>query len=206
MAESMKTHWDMVYAQKTDDQLSWHQDDPAVSLALIEKVDATSASSVIDVGGGASRLVDCLLAKRFRDLTVLDLSQVALGNARNRLGKTADDVVWLSQDVTSWMPARSYDIWHDRAVFHFLVDQSDREKYVDHMVSALPIGGHSIIATFAPDGPSRCSGMPVVRYSPDELADHLADNFEPISHHSHMHYTPWGMGQSFQFSLFRRIR
>ena len=206
MTADRKTHWDIVYGEKSEAQLSWHQDDPAVSLDLIGLAGVTAESSVIDIGGGTSRLAGALLEKGLRDVTVLDLSQVALDAARDRLGPAGDSVTWIAADITQWTPDRQYDLWHDRAVFHFLVDAAERAAYLERLAQGVAIGGHAIIATFAPDGPETCSGLPVARYSPDDLAALLQDRFDLLAHRHHLHQTPWGKGQPFQFSLFRRFR
>ena len=205
MTVDRKAHWDTVYGEKSEAQLSWHQEDPRVSLELIEMAGATANSSVIDVGGGTSRLADALLAMGLSDITVLDLSQVALDVARDRLGRAGETVKWISTDITTWDADRKYDLWHDRAVFHFLVEAAERAAYLDRLARGVGIGGHAIIATFAPDGPETCSGLPVARYSPGDLAELLGDSFEPVAHRHHLHQTPWGKSQSFQFGLFRRF-
>lgn len=206
MTVGRKTHWDTVYGEKSDAQLSWHQDDPRVSLELIEMAGVTANSSVIDIGGGTSRLAGALLGRGLHDVTVLDLSKVALDVARERLGEAGETVTWVTADITSWTPDRQFDLWHDRAVFHFLVNAADRATYLESLTRGVKIGGHAIIATFAPDGPETCSGLPVARYSPGELAALLGENFAPVAHRHHLHRTPSGKGQSFQFSLLRRFR
>lgn len=206
MTIDRKAHWDNVYGEKSEAQLSWHQDDPGVSLELIAMTGLTSVSSVIDIGGGTSRLASALLAMGLNDVTVLDLSQVALDAARDRLGQAGETVTWISADITSWVPDRPYDLWHDRAVFHFLVDRSERAAYLKNLERGVGIGGHAIIATFAPDGPETCSGLPVARYSPGDLAELLEENFELVAERHPLHHTPSGKSQSFQFSLFRRRR
>ncbi|GAB4511050.1 MAG: class I SAM-dependent methyltransferase [Roseibium sp.] len=206
MTTDRKTHWNAVYGAKTEAELSWHQDEPTASLELIETAGITPASSVIDVGGGTSCLVDSLVARGFRDVTVLDLSQVALDKVRDRLGGAGETVTFIASDITSRVTDRRYDLWHDRAVFHFLVDAPERAAYLDSLARALDIGGHAVIATFAADGPETCSGLPVARYSPEDLAAVLGDRFELVAHRHQLHQTPWGKGQSFQFSLFRRTR
>jgi trans-aconitate methyltransferase len=159
---------------------------------------------VIDIGGGASRLVDSLVEMNFRDITVLDLSESALASAKARLGRRADHVEWIVADVTSWEPQRIYDLWHDRAAFHFLTDERDRAAYIARLTKSLKPGGHAIIATFAPDGPERCSGLPVMRYDAEGLGLALGGAFELIETRRDEHLTPWGSKQRFQFSLFRR--
>lgn len=159
---------------------------------------------MIDIGGGTSRLAAALLARGLRDVTVLDLSQAALDAARARLGTGGDGVTWIAADVTRWTPTRRYDLWHDRAAFHFLVDPADRAAYLVRLDRALVPGGHALIATFALDGPERCSGLPVVRYSPETLAQVLGPRFTPVARRLHDHLTPRGALQKFQFSLFRK--
>lgn len=200
---SDQLHWNAVYSEKAESQLSWHQNDPLVSLDLLAQAGLTSATSVIDVGAGTSRVVDVLLAKGLRDLTVLDMSQAALDATRSRLGPDGKSVEWITGDITRWRPTRTYDVWHDRAVFHFMVDPTDRSAYIENLARGLSTGGHAIIATFAPDGPQTCSGLPVARYSPELLAEALGPRFTLINQQFHSHKTPWGNQQSFQYSLFK---
>lgn len=204
MSIDRKSHWNAVYGEKTEGQLSWHQDDPEISLELIELTGVSTESPIIDIGGGTSRLASALLAKGYQDVSVLDLSDVALEAARGRLGSGGDAVAWIAADITKWSPDRRYDLWHDRAVFHFLVDASEQAAYQERLAEGLRVGGHAIVATFAPDGPATCSGLSVVRYSSDALADLLGDRFKLVAHRNHLHQTPWGKGQAFQFSVFRR--
>jgi SAM-dependent methyltransferase len=202
--ESRQAHWENVYTQKGESEVSWYQESPALSLELIGRVGATSNSAVIDIGGGASRLVDNLVDRGFRDVTVLDLSEAALRAARDRLGSRASQVRWIAADATVWRPIKAYDIWHDRAAFHFLTEERDRAGYVACLKEGLKVGGHAIMATFAPDGPERCSGLPVVRYDPESLGKTLGTAFRLVDTRRHMHATPWASKQSFQFSVFRR--
>ena len=205
-SEGRQAHWDKVYASKGEKEVSWFQENPAPSLDLIAKTGATAASSVIDVGGGASRLVDALIAKGIRAVAVLDLSEAALVAAKARLGGQADQVEWIVADVTAWEPqAAAYDVWHDRAAFHFLTEERDRAAYVARLTKAVKPGGHAIIGAFAPDGPERCSGLPVARYDAQSLGRALGDAFELVETLPHQHRTPWGSEQRFQFSLFRRV-
>ena len=205
--EDREDHWDAVYAASAPEALTWFEEVPAVSLALIRRYGATEAP-VIDVGGGASHLPDALLAEGFDAVTVLDLSPAALEVSKARLGAAASRVRWVAGDVTRWTPDRAYGLWHDRAVFHFLTDPSAQDAYVDVMRHALAPGGHAIIATFAEDGPERCSNLPVQRYSPDALADRLERAapgvFLPVEAKRHVHDTPMGREQAFQVSVFRR--
>lgn len=205
MKEDRRRHWDAVYAEKTERQLSWHQDDPSPSLELFDASGLSRDASVIDMGAGTSRFAASLIARGIDDITVLDISGVALENARQQIGQAGKKITWVEADITSWVPSRQYDLWHDRAVFHFLTDEDDRTAYMAALWQALKPRGFAIIATFAPDGPERCSGLPVVRYSPPGLGRTLGSRYELISHLSHQHKTPWGSPQSFQFSLFQKI-
>lgn len=200
-----QAHWQNVYRGKGEAEVSWTQLDPQPSLGLIEKFATDRSASVIDIGGGASRLVDALLARGFAAVSVLDLSDAALQSARARLGAQGARVHWIAADATSWAPPRAFDIWHDRAAFHFLVEESDRSAYIDRLHAGVQMGGHAIIATFAPDGPEKCSGLPVQRYSPEGLAEAFGSTFELVEHQGHRHVTPWGAVQSFQFSVLRRL-
>jgi SAM-dependent methyltransferase len=202
--ESRQAHWEGVYTKKGENEVSWFQENPAPSLELIAQVGATPASAIIDIGGGASRLVDNLTDRDFENVTVLDLSEAALEAAKGRLGGRAAQVHWIAADATVWEPAKVYDVWHDRAAFHFLTDDCDRAAYVVRLERALKVGGHAIIATFALDGPERCSGLPVVRYDPVSLGQTLGRTFRLVDSRQHTHATPWGSDQSFQFSVFRR--
>jgi trans-aconitate methyltransferase len=201
---SRRNHWENVYATRGENQVSWFQEAPEPSLALIELAGAIRSSAIIDIGGGASRLVDCLVSQGYEDVTVLDLSAAALASARSRIGDKADRVTWIAADVTAWEPSRTYDVWHDRAAFHFLTDPKDQMAYVARLRRALRPGGHAIVGTFAPDGPERCSGLIVNRYDANSLAATLGSGFELIDTRRHGHATPWGAMQKFQFSTFRR--
>jgi 2-polyprenyl-3-methyl-5-hydroxy-6-metoxy-1,4-benzoquinol methylase len=199
-----QAHWQNVYKEKAENQVSWFPERPTISLELIEAAGAKSSSAIIDIGGGASRLVDALIDKGYRDLTVLDLSESAVSIAKMRLGQSAALVKWIVTDVTQWEPSSRYDLWHDRAAFHFLTDGSDRAAYVERLKNALRVGGHAIIGTFALDGPERCSGLPVVRYDAAQLALMLTPSFALVDMRRHQHKTPWGAIQQFQFGVFRR--
>jgi SAM-dependent methyltransferase len=202
-SDGRQAHWEGVYTKKGENEVSWFQENPAPSLELIAQVGATRASAIIDIGGGASRLVDNLVDRGFEDVTVLDLSQAAHEAAKGRLGGLAERVHWLVADATVWEPPKAYDIWHHRAAFHFLTEDRDRVAYVARLERALKAGGHAIIATFALDGPERCSGLPVVRYDPASLGQTLGRAFQLVDWRRHTHATPWGSDQSFQFSVFR---
>jgi ubiquinone/menaquinone biosynthesis C-methylase UbiE len=199
-----KSHWEAVYTTKGENEVSWFQENPAPSLELIELARLTPGSAIVDIGGGASRLVDGLLARGFNRVTVLDISQAALEAARTRLGERASQVQWIVADVTQWHSTQTFDLWHDRAAFHFLTDPADRSAYVARMKQAIKPGGHVIIGTFATDGPERCSGLPVNRYDAASLVRELGEGFELIGSRRHDHSTPWNSAQRFQFCVFRR--
>ncbi|MBR0693903.1 trans-aconitate 2-methyltransferase [Bradyrhizobium lablabi] len=199
-----QSHWQTVYLTKNEQEVSWSQADPQPSLRLIESVAATPRASIIDIGGGASRLVDTLLRNGFDAVTVLDLSEAALRTASERIGPAANTVRWIAADATVWQPPQPFDIWHDRAAFHFLVEERDRSAYLERLHRGVRPGGHAIIGTFALDGPEKCSGLPVQRYDPASLSQAIGKAFEPIAHQYHRHVTPWGSTQSFQFSVLRR--
>ncbi|WP_456620005.1 MULTISPECIES: class I SAM-dependent methyltransferase [unclassified Bradyrhizobium] len=198
------THWDKVYATKGEAEVSWFQDSPAISLEMIRAANPDHDAAIIDIGGGASRLVDRLLQEGYRDLAVLDISANALDAARQRIGQAAAGVDWIVADVTTWHPARRFEVWHDRAAFHFLTDPRDRAAYVERLRSAVAHGGHVIIATFAPDGPEKCSGLPVQRHDSASLSAELGPEFALVESRSETHHTPWNSAQAFQFSRFRR--
>ena len=176
---SRQAHWDNVYTTKGESEVSWFQQSPAPSLELIAQAGVTHASAIIDIGGGASRLVD-------------------------HLGVRADRVHWLVADVTIWQPVKPYDIWHDRAAFHFLTGEKDRAAYIERLSRGLKAGGHAIIATFALDGPEKCSGLPVARYDAARLGQTLGPGFRLVHTRGHEHATPWDSHQHFQFSVFQR--
>jgi trans-aconitate methyltransferase len=181
-------HWDRVYDTKAPTEVSWYEPTPRVSMQLISKLGVDTEAPVIDVGGGQSHLVDHLLARAFKDLTVLDVSEVALVAGRRRLRGAL--VEWLNADVLNWRPERTYGLWHDRAVFHFLTDADDRAAYMRTMRAATAPGSAVVIATFAPEGPDSCSGLPVARYSATELAAELGEGFRAVSTLQEQHVTP----------------
>lgn len=200
-----QAHWDKIYGARTPETLSWYQPHLQTSLDLIAATGAGHAASIIDVGAGASTLAGDLLARGYRHLTVLDISPAGLAHAQARLGEKAASVNWLLGDVTAVaLPYQGYDVWHDRAVFHFLVHPPDRQAYRQAVRHALRPGGHLIIATFDLDGPPRCSGLDVVRCSPDMLAGLLGDEFTLVESRREAHVTPGGFTQQFQFSRLRR--
>lgn len=203
-AGSREAHWQQAYTGKGETGVSWFEASPDISVAILKDIGATPASALIDVGGGAARLVDALLRANWTSITVLDLSGAALDLAKARLGKASERVQWITADVTRWQPSRMYDVWHDRAAFHFLTAAQDRAAYVDRMTRALEPDAHAIIGTFAPNGPERCSGLPVIRYDGDALARAVGPSFNLVGKRDHIHVTPSGVSQSFQFSVLRR--
>lgn len=205
--ESMdaKSHWERVYQTKRPDQVSWYRPHLDVSLELITKTISNHDARIIDVGGGEATLVDDLLASGYRNVDVLDLSETALDVARQRLGTSATSVGWLRGDVTSYpFEPSTYDLWHDRAVFHFLTDPSARSAYVRQVLHAVKPGGHVIVATFGPEGPAQCSGLDVVRYDSTSLHDQFGERFELLGHELEEHTTPAGRLQQFVYCLCRR--
>jgi len=199
-----KSHWERLYSSKAPDALSWtapHLDD---SLAYIGRTGAVPDAAIVDVGGGEATLVDDLLDAGFRRLTVLDISETALAVCRARLGERAAGVTWLPADVLSHaFEPRSVDLWHDRAVFHFLTGERERERYVAQVLRALKPGGHAIVGAFGPQGPLQCSGLPVARYSSDALHDAFGARFALLDHRTTLHTTPWGATQQFVYCYCR---
>lgn len=200
-----QAHWDNIYTTKDAQSVSWYRPHLDQSLALLSGLGIGLDARILDVGGGASTLVDDLLAQGFRHVTVLDIAPSALATAQARLGDAARRVAWLQADATQvTLPPASVDVWHDRAVFHFLTDAMDRARYVERLRLALCVGGYAIIATFAPDGPTMCSGLPVVRYAPEGLQAVLGDGLCLVDSRREAHVTPSGGEQRFQYSVFRR--
>lgn len=205
MDQARQGHWERVYAEKPPQTVSWFQEDPAPSLEMIAAAGAGPAARVIDVGAGASILVDRLAALDYRHLTALDISSRVLDLARARLGDGGNAVTWLTRDVTAWTPdVGAYDLWHDRAVFHFLTAAEGRAAYIRALQTGLTPGGWLVIATFAPTGPESCSGLPVQRYSADELQSTLGPAFQLRRHSAQTHLTPLGRPQAFTWCLFQR--
>ncbi len=201
-----KEHWNAIHAATPPDAVSWCQHHAELSLRMIGDTRVGRSASIIDVGGGASTLVDDLVANGYDNVTVLDLSDSALDAARKRLGEArAQCVRWIEGDITKTvLPADAFDVWHDRAVFHFLTTSGDRAAYVRAVLRSVKVGGHVIVATFAEDGPDRCSGLPVVRYGPDTLHAQFGDAFTLLSHEREAHHTPNGMVQQFVYCYCRK--
>lgn len=204
MQMSARAHWERIYGSKQATEVSWYQPEPAVSLRLIRNVARDLSSAIIDVGGGASTLVDRLLDAGYTSVTVLDISTEALGQARERLGTRAELVNWLEADVLGkGLPPAAYNFWHDRAVFHFLTEALDRQRYVEQVHRSVRVGGHVAVATFAPDGPTHCSGLEVVRYDPNELHAEFGSDFRLLESEREEHVTPWGAVQPFTYCMCR---
>jgi SAM-dependent methyltransferase len=203
-AKKRRAHWENVYQTKAENEVSWFQETPFLSLEFIHAASVGKDAAIIDIGGGESRLVGALLDEGYTDLSVLDISERAVAETQARLGQRASHVTWIVADVAAWEPERTYDLWHDRAAFHFLTEPADQDAYVARVVRALRPGGHLIISTFALDGPERCSGLPVVRYDARSLSQRLGPLFELVESRNHEHHAPVGRVQRFQFSWFHR--
>lgn len=199
-----KRHWERVHEAKAPTEVSWHQAVPAQSLALIRAAAPDLSAEIIDVGGGASTLVDALAGEGYRDLTVLDISERALAHSKERLGPPAANIDWIVADNTVWRPTRVWAVWHDRAAFHFLTETSQQDAYIAALKEATTSGAAVIIATFALDGPETCSGLPVQRYSPATLAARLGPEFELAEGRFELHLTPRGNAQNFAYAVLHR--
>ena len=197
-----KTHWESIYADKSPLAVSWFQKEPHLSLQLISNTGLSTEAAIIDIGGGASVLIDHLFERGFRHLAVLDISGVALSHAKQRLGSTAEQIEWLETDVTTFVAPHPFDLWHDRAVFHFLTEATDRKRYVDTLKQTLKPGGHLIIAAFAIGGPTRCSGLDIVQYDADKLGRELGEDFTLVEQLSEIHVTPSNQEQLFAYFRF----
>ena len=200
-----KDHWESVYQSKPADRLGWFKPQLQTSLTWIRDLNLDRNATIIDAGGGASTLVDDLLDDGHRSITVLDLSATALSQTKSRLGDRAVSVSWVVGDITTAeLPANHYDVWHDRAVFHFLTNNQQQQRYRDSLLAALKPGGHLVIGTFSPEAPPQCSGLPVQRYSLDLLVETLGDELELLRHHKEMHITPGGVEQMYLYCQFRK--
>ena len=197
-------HWERIYSTKAPDQVSWYSPHLTLSLELIERTSVPRTAAIIDVGGGESTLVDDLLARGYENISVLDISQTAIDANGKRLGKDAERVHWIAGDITKLeLETGLFDVWHDRAVFHFLTAPSGREAYVRQVTRAVKPGGHVIIGTFGPEGPTRCSGLDVVRYDADSLHDEFGQRFRLLESSKHLHHTPFGTTQQFLYCYCR---
>ena len=202
----IKSHWENVYQSKSFNEFSWYREHLENSLKLILGTGVGNEAAIIDVGGGSSTLVDDLLDHGFVDVSVLDISSSALARSRERLGRRAETVNWIVADITDVvLPNDRFDVWHDRAVFHFLTDAEDRQKYVDLVMRSLKPGGHIIVASFGPNGPRKCSGLDVVRYSPESMHGEFGSQFELINSFSETHNTPFGTTQELVYCYCRKV-
>lgn len=199
MNDLRKNHWDRVYAAKGPTELSWYQPVPSRSLALIRATGTPLISPILDVGGGTSTLVDHLLDAGYEDVSVLDIAGSALDQARARLGAATGQVNWVEAEITKFEPLRAYAVWHDRAVFHFLTERAERERYLEVLRRALQPRGHFVLATFGPEGPTRCSGLKVQRYSVEQVGALLGRDFQLRTHVLDEHRTPMGTAQQFLY-------
>lgn len=199
-----KARWDEIYGAKASDELSWYQAHPEVSLRLIDDARLDRAARILDVGGGDSLLVDHLLDLGYQEVSVLDISTAALERAQARLGERRDRVAWIEQDVTEFEPETTFDLWHDRALFHFLIGTKDRARYLESMRRSIADDGHLIIATFSPQGPPKCSGLNIMRYSPHDLARLVGAGFQLVETINQTHVTPRWSRQAFVYCRFVR--
>jgi len=202
---SRKSHWDTVYEGKADNEVSWYQSKPELSLSFIKHSNVPRSGNIIDVGGGASQLVDCLVEDGFENITVLDISGAALRVAEKRLGENAKSIDWIEADITQFQCAQTFDLWHDRAVFHFLTQASDRKKYIDLLRQAIRPGGYVIIAAFAIGGPEKCSGLDIVQYDAPKLSRELGETFILVEQEDEAHITPGGKVQAFGYYRFKKL-
>lgn len=196
-------HWEHVFETKDSGDVSWYQANPTTSRRLIAAYASDPGTPVIDVGGGDGRLVDWLLADGYRDITVMDIAEPALARVRERLGTRSGEVTWIAADVTQWTPRRRYGLWHDRAVMHFLTEPNEQHAYARALARGLAPGGYAVIAAFAPDGPTKCSGLPVQRHGPASLHAILGDAFTLCESTGESHVTPGGRPQAFGYHVFR---
>ncbi|AVR46064.1 SAM-dependent methyltransferase [Christiangramia fulva] len=202
--EDLKTHWEKIYSSKNFEETSWYQEKPETSLNLIETLNLSHDAPVIDIGGGDSHLCDHLLKLGYSDLSVLDISKKAIERAKKRLGKKADEVSWIVSDVTDFKQEDKFELWHDRAAFHFLNEPEKINKYFENLKASLKSGGFVILGTFSDEGPEKCSGINVHRYSEAEMSALFEKDFDKISFQKLNHTTPWGAEQNFSFGVFRK--
>lgn len=200
-----KNHWEGIYQTKKVDEVSWYQLRSEQTLRLIDSAKLDPKARIIDVGGGTSSLVDCLLERGYKNLSVLDVSEKALTTVKERLDRKTEVVEWIISDILDFQPHKKFDFWHDRAVFHFLTNPKEREKYLEVMSGALNIDAYVLISTFGPEGPEKCSGLPVQRYDSDSIQHTLGSGYQLLSTEQEIHLTPWGSHQQFVHCLFKRV-
>ncbi len=202
-----KLHWETVYQSKSNEQISWYREHLDNSVRMILNTDVGKDAAIIDVGGGSSTLADDLLENGFVDVSVLDISAKALEKSKERLGRKSDLVEWIEADITDAnLPKNHYDVWHDRAVFHFLTDENDRKKYVELVMRSLKVGGHIIVASFGLNGPQKCSGLDVVRYSPETMHSEFGNEFKLVKSMTETHRTPFDTSQEFIYCYCRKLK
>jgi len=201
---SDKGHWERVYTEKAAESVSWFQEYPTLSMQLIHSSGVSKDAAIIDVGGGTSRLVDTLVEEGYSQVAVLDIAGTALAFAQQRLGEKAASVAWYERDVTAFVPPHPFELWHDRAVFHFLTDPAVRARYLEVLANTVPVGGQVIIATFAPEGPEQCSGLHVERYDMTKIMPLFAPRFVLVEKVAELHRTPALVDQHFNYFRFRR--
>jgi SAM-dependent methyltransferase len=204
MGMNVQNHWEQIYGTKAPEAVSWYRPHLEISLKLIERAAPDFSASIIDVGGGESTLVDDLLARGYKNVTVLDVSQTAIDVSRKRLGEASERVKWLVADITKTeLAPHAYDVWHDRAVFHFLTAMDERTAYVRQVAHAVKPGGHVIVSTFGPEGPTKCSGLDVMRYDAESLHDQFGTRFHLVESSQELHQTPFGTTQQFLYCYCR---
>ena len=199
-----KTHWNNIYNKKSPNEVSWYQPTPNISLNLIESLKLDKNDSIIDIGGGASTFVDNLLKKQYERVTVFDLSENALKHSRKRLNEEAEKIVWVVGDIIVHKFEKKYKVWHDRAVFHFLTTPKHQKKYIESLENFIENKGYLIISTFAEDGPLKCSGLDIVRYSKEELIKKMPDNLSLVQFQKETHISPTGKEQKFNYWVFQK--
>ncbi len=204
LARNNKAHWDKIYNKYSPDELGWHQEYPDTSLRFIGEAGLGRDARIIDIGGGTSRLTEVLLDKNYNYLSVFDISSNALRASRERLGKRGKRITWIEGDITTYVFNQEYDVWHDRAVFHFLTEKTDRNNYLKTLDSTLSTRGHVIISTFSPEAPPKCSGLPIMRYTPELLQNEIGSRFNLINSTEEMHNTPGNTQQKFIYCHFIR--
>lgn len=202
--ENNKSHWNKIYEEKNSTEVSWYEPMPETSLKFIAECKLDKNSAIIDIGGGDSSLVDFLLAKDFTDITVLDVSKKAISRAKARLGDRAEQVKWIISDVLDFVPERKYDLWHDRAAFHFLNEEGQVKKYLEVLEEAVDTGGFVVMSTFSEKGPDKCSGLEVKKYSISNLISLFSESFNMMSCKNVDHRTPSGSVQNFSFCSFKK--
>lgn len=205
MTLNTEKHWENVYESKEIDKVSWYQENCTATLDMIRQVPHDGNSSIIDVGSGATQLISSLLSMGQKNITALDISKTALSKAKAQLGQKADKINWVHASITTWSPDKVYDLWHDRAVYHFLTEEADRKAYVSTLKKALKKGGTLIISSFGLDGPEKCSNLPVRRHSPEMFDEELGPEFKRVECRTVEHETPWSSTQQFVYCRYQRL-